>query len=321
MNCVSTDNELFPLLDDRLASLGLVGPLASKVQDFVYNQVEDTIRKLVNNQLIIAYDNLNRSLQGVMPGCGVQQEKGSGKGGPFVDAQEEDEYGWVVKEGGWEKESKRRRNAGDGPGSPMAVANQIVSPEIQQKLRSIAGEQDEETSESTAEPQAEAAAIDNAESEPVPEEGTAVEPEPDSGVEVAASNTGDAGETLFDIKVTLQAYLDGALKQKDVWLEEAAAIVEQAGKDPKKLAKIKVPTSEFHVSGLRNALSTLLPLTEHLGGQARNRVVELGLLDEDGIALNPNLDLGAMRRALSQVMQEIVMDKVQQEVYPLLDGA
>ena len=139
--------ELFPLLDEGLDALGLIGPVAKKVKTFLYAQVEDKIRLLLHDKVVELYDNLSNSMQ--VPGCGVEYEdKREAKAG-FKDAEQEDEFGYVAKGGGWEKEKKKRR--GSGPGSPMAFANQIVSPEIVAQLKAITGgdgEEPEETEES-----------------------------------------------------------------------------------------------------------------------------------------------------------------------------
>eukprot|EP01046_Picozoa_sp_COSAG06_P039416 COSAG06_NODE_4655_length_4061_cov_146.185817_3_plen_511_part_01 len=385
----SADNDVFPLVDEKLAVLGVVGPLARTLKGFVYNQIEDAIRKLVTTKLIVAYDNLIRTIQDLMPGCGTLLEKGGSKT-PFEDSQPEDEYGWVTKAGGWDAEAAARRNAGGGPGSPMAVANQIVSPAIQAELKAIAGaDPDALASQLTDAATAEAgqlADIATAEAEQLTDAASAeagqlsdvaADAAMDAGqqagaeVDAAASSVATTGaaqqtgagvqseltvrpvavaeegglEAGLNIRVTLQAYFAGALAQKDQWFKEMEPTIKSAmpaktevtmeslawvttqGSDAakstkqaqKKLAKIKVPTQDFHVRGLQNALSSILPLVNHVGGQAKHRVDELGLLAGD--ALKEGLNLGDLRRALSQVMQELVMDKVQHDIFPLLDKA
>eukprot|EP01046_Picozoa_sp_COSAG06_P022160 COSAG06_NODE_1701_length_8674_cov_30.790904_1_plen_1199_part_10 len=300
--------EVFPMLDQKLSALGLIGPVAKKVKGFVYDQVEDKLRMLIHNQVVELYDNLSSSMQ--IPGCGVKREGGDGKKG-FHDAQEEDEFGWIVKKGGWDKEKQLRRKSGGGPGSPLALANQVVSPEIMKQLKALAGGGgdggdggDDDGDDDDG--------LDELEGLEVPDQAPAPAPAPAGG---SASPP-----------VIIMAFVDAAVAEMEKWKNETEAEIKKAGKNKKKLLAIKVPTGKFLEAGIKAAMEVVLPLLEEIGGPVVDRAKALGIIASegaDGVMKGglDTLDLGALKRGFSQMLQEMVMDKVQHEVFPLLDGA
>lgn len=234
---------------------------------------------------------------------GVKNEHGDGKKG-FKDAQEEDEFGWVVKQGGWDKEKKLRRNAGGGPGSPLAFANQIVSPEIMAQLKGLAGggggggDDTEEADDAEDDD-----ALDELDGLEVPAGGSA-----------AAPDGGSASPPAI-----IMAFVDAAIVEMEKWKNEAEAEIKKAGKNKGKLKKIQVPTGKFLEAGIKAALAIVLPLLEEIGGPVVDRAKALGIIateGADGIVKGglESLDLSALKRGFSQMLQEMVMDKVRHEV-------
>ena len=66
-------NEVFPEVDIRLDDLGLMGPIATKVRELVYDMAEDITRSTIFDQIATAYDKLELKLK--VPGCDVLPQK------------------------------------------------------------------------------------------------------------------------------------------------------------------------------------------------------------------------------------------------------
>jgi hypothetical protein len=103
------------------------------------------VRGQIHEQVLYAYDQLQEKF--VIKGCGVEEVCRGALGGAFVhmsaDPSEpsqrgsgvksmcaprqverkkkdkEDEFGFLLRDGGWKKERKRRRGDGGGPGGPL----------------------------------------------------------------------------------------------------------------------------------------------------------------------------------------------------------
>jgi Ca2+-binding EF-hand superfamily protein len=122
---------VYPTVAKRLHDLNLVGPIASKVRTIVYQMLEDIVRSTVFDQIATAFGKIEVNMR--VQGCGVVDEMLSKK------KEAEDEFGWLVKQGGWKKERARRIGAGIGAGSPTEAVSGIFA-EMKDTLLSYTGE-------------------------------------------------------------------------------------------------------------------------------------------------------------------------------------
>ena len=99
----------------------------------------------------------------------------------------------------------------------------------------------------------------------------------------------------------------------ETWLAEEGgqARLDKAAGNPKKLAKVKVPTAEFAKAGLAAAMELLRPKLEALGGAAAERM--------QSISMTADQRSTDMRRGLGQLLQELVLAKARESVFPELE--
>jgi hypothetical protein len=129
---VSTN--VFPTIDEKLTELAkamnLFGPMMKKLKTMVYDLAEDTVRAEIHEQIAQGYDKLQQKFK--IKGAGVLETERKKK-------DKEDEFGFLLKAGGWKKERKRRRGAGDGPGGPMEAVGAVLD-DVKETLLSLTGE-------------------------------------------------------------------------------------------------------------------------------------------------------------------------------------
>eukprot|EP01052_Picozoa_sp_SAG31_P015524 SAG31_NODE_1000_length_10456_cov_3.588394_5_plen_973_part_00 len=243
----AAQKNVYPLIDDLMSkNRQLRGPLAKKVKLMVYDIAEATLRKRVHVQVHEAYDDLLS--QSVPDGMGLRSEDG--------DEREEDEYGFLVCEGGY-KAFKGNSGFG-GLVDPMALVRKVLSDEVVFQLHS----------------------------------------------------------QVDQMHTMVQSYSEHCLEVKEAWLVESGADeIEAAGglsSNNKKLKNIHVPATDFQKAGLVHLMAKLIPVLESVG-TIDERIEQLQPIVEDLQSRSTD-----MRRALDQMLQEYVMAKVKDHVFPFL---
>jgi hypothetical protein len=235
-------DEIFPKIDEAIDKHKKIrGPIAKKVKGVVYDLAEGGVRKKVQAQITASFSDLSAKL--APDGAAVAPEEG--------EEQEEDDFGFLVSEGGY----KKFKGSGGGLPDPMQMAQKIVDPETIEKLK----------------------------------------------------------QHLTNIKAPIQALQDAAETEKEKWLSENPKIrkmLNKAEKNTKKLAKLEVPTMEFVKAGLKAALEQLQPQLEELGGPLAERA--------SSIMAQLQQRCSDMRRGVGQLLQELVVSKIRDKIFPEL---
>eukprot|EP01052_Picozoa_sp_SAG31_P015525 SAG31_NODE_1000_length_10456_cov_3.588394_6_plen_357_part_00 len=237
---------VFPEIDQRVKALNLVGPIATKVKTLVYDMAEDIVRGQIYENVVAAYDKIEQVMK--VPGCDVEIETHPKK------AVAEDEFGWLIAQGGWKRERQMRRGAGLGAGGPMEKVGAILD-DIKETLEPL------------------------------------------------------LGESTF----TFQMYCDKALDAQQLWMEtEGNALIAKAKKKGKDLESVKVPVSQFHKAGLNAALKALKKQLSEMGDPLKGYAEAMVIAGRETVV--------EYRRMADQLVQHLVMDKVQLLVFPELDA-
>jgi Ca2+-binding EF-hand superfamily protein len=124
---------VFPEIAHRLEHLGLVGPLANKVKTMVFDLAEDTVRAQIHELVLSTYDKMEDKMR--LPGCSIDEKILTKKESKL---SAEDEFGFLLTEGGWKKERKKRRSDGVGPGGPMEAVQRVLE-DVKDTLEELAG--------------------------------------------------------------------------------------------------------------------------------------------------------------------------------------
>eukprot|EP01048_Picozoa_sp_COSAG05_P002684 COSAG05_NODE_114_length_18068_cov_60.696422_4_plen_948_part_00 len=245
---------VYPEIEKRLRDVAdeanLVGPVMKKVRRFVYEMVEEILRAQVYDNVATAFGKLEVSLR--VPGCSVLVEK------IVKRAEAEDEFGWLIKDGGWKAERARRLSEGIGAGSPLEAVSTLL----------------------------------------------------DEMKETLLGYTGEAGATIeIFVSTTWAAQQEWMEAEGNELIETARGNLEDA---ETALANVGVPIGNFLSAGLAAALENLRETLIQIGGSLAQVAGEIGDLAAENVH--------GLLRTLDQMVQHLVMDKINQFVFPELEA-
>jgi hypothetical protein len=240
--------ELDPLLAAKVEALPLppFGGIKQKVLAVVLELAEGTVRKQVHDRVLEVYAALTAK---ATEGAAVAAEKGTEK--------EEDEFGFLVSEGGYEK-----FKSSSGGLDPEAMVNQVLNARMAAMLK----------------------------------------------------------ESMVEIKDLVEAYKVKGDEAAQRWLKGKAGgqqMLDDAKNKPEELAKIQLPASEIQKRGLEFVIEMMLPRLTALGGKAAERAEAIEAQIGGNIRTLRSTDV---RRHMDQMLQEIVVAKAEETVYPMLES-
>jgi hypothetical protein len=248
---VRAEEEVFPMIEPRVLALGLpkVGGLDKMVLKLCFEMVEGMARKGIHGKVLEGYAVLMAELQPAVAGAnapGIAPEDG--------EELEEDEFGFLVSEGGYKA---YKGSAGFGGLDPQAIVKQVLDAPTAAKLT----------------------------------------------------------DTIEMMEALLLGYEAKAAEVMKDWQENAGglALLDEAGEDPEKLARIEAPTAECLKAGLAVGMQQLIPKLQAMGGELSERANEIYI----SVATARSTD---MRRGLDQMMQEVVVRAARERVFPVLES-
>ena len=237
---------VFPQIDKLVSkNKRLVGPIAKKVKELVYDQTESMARKEMHKGVVRGYKDMNATI--LPPEFDAAPEGG--------EVQAEDVFGFLESEGGY----KAFQGSSGGLGAlgldPMMFVKKVVSPEIIDRLKHEAEE----------------------------------------------------------AQLMLEIYKVKAAAVRDRWLAEEGGKkrLDKAGTNQKKLAKIEVPTVAFQQAALFATAELVISKLQALGGPMVERLETIKVTAEQR-----STDI---RRSLDQLLQEMVVSKARQHIFPELE--